>query len=70
MSVFEKPRNGSSSKVGSLSFSAGTFRVPVRKSSPSVHWLKTNLMSKAVFSPSSIAAIFSSVKPFARSCAG
>ncbi len=51
----------------SFSFSAGTFSVSVRKSSPSVHLLKTNLMSKALFSPFSTASIFSSVKPLALS---
>ena len=66
MSAFEKPRKARSSKDGSLSLSAGTFSVPVRKSSPSVHLLKTNLMSKALFRPFSTAAIFSSVKPLAR----
>ena len=53
----------SRSKLGSSSFSAGTFSVPVRKSAPSVHLLKTNLMSKAPASDCCSAAIFSSVKP-------
>ena len=70
MSAFEKPRKVSRSKDGSLSFSAGTFSVPVRKSSPSVQRLNTNLMSKADFRPFSTASIFSSVKPLARKRAG
>ena len=37
----------SRSKPGSSSFSAAIFSAPVRKSAPSVHLLKTNLMSKA-----------------------
>jgi hypothetical protein len=40
---------------------------PVRKSAPSVHLLKTNLMSKADLSAASTCASFSSVKPRARS---
>ncbi len=38
----------------------------LRKSSPSVHWLKMNLMSKADLVAALSAAILSSVKPLAR----
>ena len=41
--------------------------MPVRKSAPSVHLLKTNFMSKAPASDFSTTASFSSVKPLARS---
>ncbi|OJT95662.1 MAG: hypothetical protein BGN82_08370 [Alphaproteobacteria bacterium 65-7] len=41
-----------------------------RKSSPSVHLLKANLMSKALFSASFRAASWTSPKPLARSVVG
>ncbi|MCY1238823.1 hypothetical protein D9M72_515810 [compost metagenome] len=47
-----------------------TFSVPLRKSAPSVHWLKTNLMSKALFNAALTASTFSSVKPLAFSVDG
>ena len=68
ISACEKPRCVSRSKDGSSSCSAGTLSAPVRKSSPSVHLLKTNLMSKAeVERRLAPASIFSSVKPRALS---
>ncbi len=66
ISALVKPRKGKSSKVGSSSFSAGTFRASVRKSAPSAHLLKANLMSKALASDASSPSSFSAVKPLAR----
>ncbi|MNV46229.1 hypothetical protein D3C71_1380530 [compost metagenome] len=54
----------------SESCSSETLSVSLRKSAPSVHWLKTNLMSKALFSAALTASIFSSVKPLAFSVEG
>ena len=57
---------GSRSKPGAFIASGVSFRLALQKSSPSVHLLNTNLMSKALARPASTLAIFSGVKPFAR----
>ncbi len=51
------------------SFSCSSVKpnVSFTQSAPSVHWLNTNLMSKADFSAALTAAILSSVKPLALS---
>ena len=67
ISFFEKPSAGSISKEKSFNCSSVSLRTSLQKSSPSVHLLKTNLMSKADLSAALRAAIFSSVKPLARS---
>ena len=63
MSFLEKPSAGSISNEKSLSCSSVNPKVSFTQSAPSVHWLKTNLMSKADFSAALSAAILSSVKP-------
>ncbi|MNL49020.1 hypothetical protein D3C87_1719230 [compost metagenome] len=65
MSFFEKPICSSRLKLMSASCSSVTLRVSFRKSAPSVHWLKTNLMSKAALVAALIASILSSPKPLA-----
>ena len=69
MSCLLKPSALSRSKPGSSIFSAAIFRAPVRKSAPSVHLLKTNLMSNALASADSTLASAASVKPLVRSVA-
>jgi hypothetical protein len=69
MSFFEKPRKGSRSKLGSFSCASVT-PSDFRKSAPSVHWLKTNLMSKAEARPLDLGSILSSVKPLAAASTG
>ena len=59
-----KPRWRRRSKAGSRSFSAGMPRTRVQNSSPSVHWLKTKRMSKAVGSAASSLAISAWPKPW------
>ena len=52
MSAFEKPRIGEELEGRVVQpLGRDLERVPVRKSSPSVHLLNTNLMSKALFRP-------------------
>ena len=65
--VIEKPIALRRSKPGAFIFPAVNPRTEVQKSSPSVHLLKTNLMSKALPRPASTLKIFSSEKPFAAS---
>jgi len=62
-----KPSAVSRSKPGAAMASGSSFRVSRRKSSPKVHLLKANLMSKAVGSAASAFFSASSVKPLARS---
>ncbi|MCY1307180.1 hypothetical protein D9M70_570840 [compost metagenome] len=70
MSFLEKPMCSSRLKSICASCSSVTFSVPLRKSAPSVHWLKTNLISKADFRAALTASIFSSVKPLTFSVEG
>ncbi len=63
ISFFVKPRWESRSKSKSSSRSAGMPSVCVQNSSPSVHLLNTNLMSKADARPFSTACSSFVVKP-------
>ncbi|CEG08205.1 hypothetical protein BN961_01619 [Afipia felis] len=63
MSRLEKPNAASRSKPGTFITSGAMCRLSRMKSSPSVHLLNTNLISKAVGRAFSTFASASSVKP-------